>query len=275
LNITNRRENMNIIVREIRSKLRTFIIWIGIITLFILMYIPFTNQFLEESETMVKFLEKVPKFLLKAFSIDVELFSMPEGIFGSEGMSFIYILVGVFASMMAGGIFAKEFEEKTIEYILVKPISRKYLFRQKVLALLIFVLFLSLIFTIGTLAFFKIFVTVGYSQKVLFGFGLYVLTIQIFFSSIAVLLSVIFQRSSLTTSISLGILIFMYFGNALASTIEKIRWLEKICVFHYLPLTDTIVKRQIFGMNALMIIVVSMGILFVSQKIFEREDILI
>jgi len=40
---------MNIIVREIRSKLRTFIIWIGIITLFILMYIPFTNQFLEES----------------------------------------------------------------------------------------------------------------------------------------------------------------------------------------------------------------------------------
>ena len=266
---------MNIIVREIRSKLRTFIIWIGIITLFILMYIPFTNQFLEESETMVKFLEKVPKFLLKAFSIDVELFSMPEGIFGSEGMSFIYILVGVFVSMMAGGIFAKEFEEKTIEYILVKPISRKYLFRQKVLALLIFVLFLSLIFTIGTLAFFKIFVTVGYSQKVLFGFGLYVLTIQIFFSSIAVLLSVIFQRSSLTTSISLGILIFMYFGNALASTIEKIRWLEKICVFHYLPLTDTIVKRQIFGMNALMIIVVSMGILFVSQKIFEREDILI
>lgn len=275
MNITNRRENMNIIVREIRSKLRTFIIWIGIITLFILMYIPFTNQFLEESETMVKFLEKVPKFLLKAFSIDVELFSMPEGIFGSEGMSFIYILVGVFASMMAGGIFAKEFEEKTIEYILVKPVSRKYLFRQKVLALLIFVLFLSLIFTIGTLAFFKIFVTVGYSQKVLLGFGLYVLTIQIFFSSIAVLLSVIFQRSSLTTSISLGILIFMYFGNALASTIEKIRWLEKICVFHYLPLTDTIVKRQIFGMNALMIIVVSLGILLVSQKIFEREDILI
>jgi len=67
----------------------------------------------------------------------------------------------------------------------------------------------------------------------------------------------------------------MYFGNALASTIEKIKWLEKICAFHYLPLTDTIVKRQIFGMNALMIIVVSMGILFVSQKIFEREDILI
>ena len=67
----------------------------------------------------------------------------------------------------------------------------------------------------------------------------------------------------------------MYFGNALASTIEKIRWLGKICVFHYLPLTDTIVKRQIFGMNALMIVMVSLGILFVSQKIFEKEDILI
>lgn len=266
---------MNVFFWEIKAKLRSFMLWTVIIISFILMYVPFTNQLMEESETMVKFLEKMPKFLLKAFSMDVELFSRPEGIFGSEGMSFMYILTGIFASMMAGGIFAKEFEEKTIEYILVKPISRKHLFGQKVLALLTFIVLLSIAFTVGTLVFFRIFVVTGYSQKVLLGFGLYTFAIQMFFGSIAVLLSVVFQRSSLTTSLSLGILIFMYFGNALFSMIEKLKWLEKICVFHYLPLVDTIVERRVFIINVFTIIVVSLGILLLSQRIFEKEDILV
>ncbi len=68
----------------------------------------------------------------------------------------------------------------------------------------------------------------------------------------------------------------MYFGNALASTIKEMKWLEKICVFHYLPLVDTVVERRVFVVNALGIIAVSLGILLVvSQKIFERRDILV
>ncbi len=161
---------MNIVGREIRSKLKTFIIWIWNNN-------PIHTHVYTFHESIFGRVRKYGEVLGKSIKIPTQsvqhrcgsLFNAGRNLW-IRGYDFIYILTGIFASVMAGGIFAKEFEKKTIEFLLVKPISRKQVFRQKALALLIFVHSLSGIFTVGTLVFFDIFVTAGYSQK--FSLGL-------------------------------------------------------------------------------------------------------
>ena len=267
---------MTVLKKDFRGRFKSFFIWMVIISLFGFLYIPFTDKILKESEPMLKMLESIPKFVLNMFNMDIAMFSKPEGIFGSEGMSFVYILTGIFAAMMAGALFSKEFEEKTIEYLLVKPISRKRIFLEKSLTLTLFVTLLSGIFTITTLLLFKAFVHAApYNEKILLGFGLYVLSIQMFFAAVSTLVSIVTQKSSLTTSLTLGILIFMYFGNSLASVVKKLEWMGKISVFHYLPLIDTIVKEKIFVSNALIIIFVALLIFYGALEVFKRKDVLI
>ncbi|ACR79190.1 ABC transporter permease subunit [Kosmotoga olearia] len=267
---------MNVFKKDFRGRFRSFFIWTIIISLFGFLYIPFTDKLLEESEPMLKMLENIPKVLLNMFNMDVAMFSKPEGIFGSEGMSFVYILTGVFAAMMAGALFSREFEEKTIEYLLVKPISRRRIFLEKSFTLITFVILLSGLFTITTVLLFRTLVhTAPYNEHILFGFGLYVLSIQLFFAAVSTLVSLATQKSSLTTSLTLGILIFMYFGNSLSSVNKNLAWMGKISVFHYLPLIDTVVKEKIFVSNALVIILVALLIFYGALEFFKRKDVLI
>ncbi|OAA29149.1 hypothetical protein AT15_03935 [Kosmotoga arenicorallina S304] len=263
----------NIYRKEFKWNLRSFIIWTTIFVAFALMYIPLTDQILQQSEAMLKFIEKMPKLLLQIFSFEPELLTKPEGLFGSEGMSFVYILSAVFSSMLAGSMFSKEFEQKTIEYLLVKPCSRLTVFLSKLSVMFSFILILAGTFTFFEIRLFDAFVTQEYSVRILYAFGLYALTVQVFFAALATMISVIVQKSSLNTSISIGLIIFMYFGDSLGRSFENLEWMSIISIFRYIPLIDTIKNNQIMLGNSLIIILISGVFLLAGGLIFSRTDI--
>ncbi|AKI97368.1 ABC transporter permease subunit [Kosmotoga pacifica] len=263
----------NIYRKEFKWNLRTFIIWTAIFIAFTFMYIPITDQMLQQSDAMLKFIEKMPKLLLQMFSFDPELLTRPEGLFGSEGMSFVYILSAIFASMFAGSLFSKEFEQKTIEYLLVKPGSRLTVFFSKVAVMFTFILLLVGAFTISETRLFELFVHMEYNVKVLYAFGLYALTVQVFFASLATLISVSTQKSSLNTSITIGLTIFMYFGDSLGRSFENLKWMSIISIFRYIPLIDTIKNNQMMLGNAFIIMLISMIFLFTGAWVFSKTDI--
>ena len=263
----------NIYRKEFKWNLRSFIIWTSIFVAFSFMYIPLTDQLIQQSGAMLKFIEKMPKLLLQMFSFEPELLTRPEGLFGSEGMSFVYILSAVFASILAGSMFSKEFEQKTIEYLLVKPGSRLTVFLSKLSVMFSFIILLTGIFTLFEVKLFDVFVHQEYSTKILYAFGLYALTVQVFFAAVATLVSVIVQKSSLNTSISIGLIIFMYFGDSLGRSFENLEWMSIISIFRYIPLIDTIKNNQIMLGNALTIMLISAIFLFAGAWVFKKTDI--
>ncbi|BBE30150.1 hypothetical protein OSSY52_02910 [Tepiditoga spiralis] len=266
---------MNLFKKDFKYNFRSLLIWSIIIFSFSLLYIPFTEKILSDSGQMVKMLNKLPKIFLKSFNIDTESFSTPEGFFGSEGMSFIFILTGLFSATLSGSLFAKEFENKTIEYLLIKPFSRVKIFIQKYLVLISNIIILNLIFNFSTLYLFSVFVSSEYDKNILLGFGLYVFTVELFFGALGVLFSILFQKSNLTTTLSLGILFIMYFGETTVSEIKSIEPLAKLSIFHYMPLIETVKNHKIYLNNSIVIILISFIIMYISLKIFEKKNILI
>jgi len=266
---------MNVFRREFSFQLRYTLIWTIVLLLWALMFIPVTGQIMEEMDTIIQFFDKFPKALLRTFNMDAEMFSKPEGVFGSEGMSFAYILGGIFASLLAGRVFAREYEEKTIEYLLVKPLSRRSLFVQKALCMVLFLLFSGVLFGGSIQLLFRAFIGPKYtfSATVLLGFALYEIVVMLFFGAISALVSVIAQSTTLNTAISMALVIFMYFGSTLVDLNPALGWMRYASIFPYIPLIDTVKNEQVFWANSLWIAALSGVILLVALRVFEKKEI--
>ncbi|MFP4461495.1 MAG: ABC transporter permease subunit [Thermotogota bacterium] len=264
---------LNIFRNEARNNLWFFLIWCAVFIGFIFMYLPMTNLILDQMDELMKFVEKMPEFLLKMFSFEPEVFNKPEGIFGSEGMSFVYILSAVFAANLAGAVFSKEFEQKTIEFLLVKPVSRSTVFFEKAFLMMTLIVLLSVLFTLFEFLGFNWFIRKEYSEKILLSFGIYTFSVLTFFSGLSTLISCITKKSNLNISISIGIIIFMYFGDTLGRSFESVSWLAKMSIFNYIPLADTIIHEKMYLTNAIIISLIGLLFFAAGYFVFRKSDI--
>ena len=264
---------MNLFLKEFRWNLKSLLIWIIIFVAFALMYIPITDHLIAQADDMIQFMERLPEVLLQMFHLDTEIMTRPEGIFGGEGMSFVYILSAIFAAMMANSLFAKEFENKTIEYLLVKPVSRTAVYISKLAVILACSGILISAFTFSIIGLFSVFIDVTYNVRLLYGFGLYALAVQLFFAGISSVIAILSQKSAVTISLSIGLVIFMYFGDTLSSIFDQIRWLGRLTVFNYIPLVETIKNDNVMVGNALLIMLSSVVFFAIALWAFRRIDV--
>ncbi|KAF2955385.1 MULTISPECIES: ABC transporter permease subunit [Marinitoga] len=264
---------MNLIKKEFKFNFKNLFIWIIVITLFNLMFISLSDIISEENSAFMNLLKRMPKTFLDAFNMDPETLLRPEGMLGTEGMTFMFIFFGLYASMLASKLFAGEYDNKTIEYLLIKPYSRNKIFSHKVSIILINTIILFLVFLGTEFWFFNQFVERDFSNNVLFAFALYLLVIEFFFAAIATLISTLIKTRKLTNSISLGLLFFMYFGYTVTEGVQNTELLRKLSVFYYIPVRDTLKNETVYLLNSFIIIIIAFIVFFVSQKIFEKQDI--
>jgi hypothetical protein len=69
--------------------------------------------------------------MLKAFNMDISSMDSAYGWLKTEGFVFVYLIVGVYASIMGSNILLKEESEKTIEYLNSLPVKRRDILKSK------------------------------------------------------------------------------------------------------------------------------------------------
>lgn len=257
---------------EIKSNTRLFLIWAFVLFLFSYMIAPFIDTVMSESEEMLNFIKTLPKFMLKIFNISENTIT-PEGFFGMKIMMMAQIFSAVFAIIIASNLFAQEYENKTIEYILVKPISRTKLYWNKIIVLVIFYTLFFAIFCASVLFLFKIYVHYEYNSYILFGFSLYLYVIEIFFGFLTVLLSTTFQKSMLSISISLGTFILMYIIDLLGTAVDKFSSFRYFSIFKYNSIAETLNNNTVQIKESIIIILIGFILSFIGAIIFKKKDI--
>ncbi|APT76202.1 hypothetical protein XO10_06680 [Marinitoga sp. 1135] len=265
---------MGLIKKEFKDTFKGLIIWNIIFILFSGLYIPFTDKMTEKSDVISRFFNSIPRTFLKAFNIsDMEMFLKPEGFFGSEGMAIVFIFAAVYSIMLVSKSFAGEFDNGTIEYLLIKPYSRIKIFFSKLLVMFFNITVIAAIFTVTIVWMFKFFVASNYNVEILYGFGFYTYVVEIFFISFTLFLSFTIKKGSLVNSIAMGILFLMYFGYTLLEDIKGLSFLSYISVFKYIPLVATVKNNTVYYQNGIFIILLSIVLLIVSALWFNKEDI--
>ncbi|SHH91869.1 ABC-2 type transport system permease protein [Sporobacter termitidis DSM 10068] len=125
---------MNIYSYEIKSQLRTYIIWsVSILVVFLIFMSGLYHVFMDSRADVEKAYSGFPPAFSAAFGIVIEQIFTYGGFF-----QFIYTYIAIIGAIMAAAVaisaFSREKRSKCVDFLLTKPVGRGAIFTAKLLA---------------------------------------------------------------------------------------------------------------------------------------------
>lgn len=264
--------NKNLFTKELKRNRKNLLIWTGIViglTLMVLAIFPFMAEMGGE---MVSLMESMPPELSKAMGMDAETWSNVLGFYSTYYGIYIIVLVSIFTTSTGALIISKEEKDRTAEFLLTRPISRKEIFFSKIMSLLTLCLIIFFVQTIAAAVGISMVAVDEVNWAVFTKMHLSGLVLMLFFTTIGVLLSMFLQPKKNFMGIVVGLTFGTYFLNAVAKSTEATAWIGYLSPFNYLEITiDPNHNFQI--LNAIIMLAIGFGMLFLSYKVYAKKDI--
>jgi ABC-2 type transport system permease protein len=266
---------MMVFKREWKRAQKALWIWtlaLGGMTFLIMSVYP---QFAENKEQLQELMKLYPEAMLKAFNIDQLGFDSALGFYAIEGYLFVTLFGSIYAAMLAGGMLVKEESDRTIEFLLSKPISRVQVVVQKAAAVaLVLVVFNTVLSAINYLGF----QVAGDDHIDMVTFTLISLApllLHLTFAALAFGLSAFFRKQRLVTSISLAIVLFSYFVSIVASISDQLSKLKWISPFEYVNSAYIIEQASIKPVYLIIMILIMVISLTAAIMKYMKKDLVI
>lgn len=259
--------------RELKRNLKSLVIWSIVLGGLILLMLSMFPQFAEQQQDMEKLLEAYPDSIKKAFGMDELSLGTLIGFYGIEIHMMTTLLGSIYAAILASSIVAKEENEKTIEFLLSKPVTRTQIVTEKLLAVVVNVLLLNGVSTIASFIGFQFTKDADIPEKTFALLIIGTILLHLTFASISFMLSSMMKKTRNILSISLGIVLIAYFINIVAGISEDLEVLKYVSPFKYVDAANIVNDSAIEPLYIfIMCGVICMSIL-VSYVVYRKKDI--
>ncbi len=263
---------MKVFQREFHRNLKALMIWTLILSALMVLTIGMFPEVAKQQESIEKILKGMPEGFRKAFDMDKINMSDALGYYATKGYIIITLFGSIYAVMLSGNILSKEHQEKTIEFLLSKPISRSEIITQKFLSVCINLFLFNLIITFTNYISFST-IDAKINLKLFTWMSLAPLILHLLFSAVAFLLSSLMKKSKSVVSISLGLIFVMYFLDIVSSIAAPYENIKYVTPFEYVNPANIIVHKGL-DMRYMSIM---LGIIFISifatYFIYQKRDI--
>lgn len=261
---------MNIFLHELKAYRKSIIIWACSMAAVAVMYIFIFSGISSDIESFKNLLNSLPEVVKKLLSIYVDSISTLEGFYS---FVFVYIvLCGAIQAMNLGvSIVSKEVRDKTADFLLTKPVSRKKILTYKLLAAITSLVITNIIYLLITVPM-TLTVKSEFSMKIFLMISATLFFVQLMFMALGVIVSVIAGKIKSVISISLSTVFGFFIISMLGSVIGD-KAVRYISPFKYFDLTY-IVKNAAYETSFIII-----GIIFIiiaiaaSYLVYVKKDI--
>lgn len=258
---------------EFNRNFKSLILWsvivAGTAALMLMLFPAFEDAF----SNIEEFLSMYPPEFLEIFGmgeggLDMSTFY---GWFGVEGYLFVNLIGGSFAAILGGSILSKEEDDKTIEFLLSKPISRTQIVFGKIIVIILNLLILNSLVALVLMVAFVIYGDVNMTIWFLYSYAPFVL--QMIFASISFLISVFVTKSRRVLSIALGLVIGMYVIDLISKLTDEFEYLKYISPYEFVNAVSIVNDQMIKPLY----LVISLGIIAISLLLswyfYKKKDI--
>ena len=222
---------MNIFVRELKSNLRSLIIWGLIMILFIWIGTSKFAGYVENPEILA-ILDGLPPAMLAAFNMDAFNLTTPTGFFGAM-FSYFVLMVSISAAMWGSDIISKEERDRTVEFSLTLPVTRGKVVTAKLLAAFVNCVALLLITAAASLFSMSPYELDSEFYTFLWLSMLALFIVQMIFLAVGLLLGCAMKQYKRAGAVAVSLLLGTYFISVISELSEPLRFLKYVSPFTY------------------------------------------
>lgn len=264
---------MNIFLRELKTSVKSLLIWSAVLTLLIFIAVAKFAAFAGDPSSAA-ILDALPPGMLDA--LNMRSFNLTT-LTGFYGIMFVYfgLMAAIAAAMWGSDSISKEERDKTVEFSLVLPVSRSKVITAKVLAALVdCIVFVLITWAVSLLA------VRSYAPDQAFRNFLMLEMVSMFFIeliflAVGLLLGCAMKRYKLSGSTAIGIILVTYFISIITSMQKNLDFLKYFTPFKYYDAQDLYRTGQL----NLTSLIISAGIILVcvaaAYWIYNRRDLYI
>jgi len=266
--------NMNLFSKEMRRNAFSLMLWMIVITLLVAVTMSVYRTFVENQSKILGMMSLVPKGVLqfKGVSNFNDLLSVM-GFYAANNVIYMMVLGSIFAIVLASNILLKEEYEKTAEYLLTRPLTRREIFLSKLAVLSLHVFLLNLVTSLAGFICMELVKNGPFSIKAFLILSLYTLLLNILFGAIGLFLSTLVKRPKPITTFSIGLVLVFYFVFTLSKITEGADKIGYLSPFKYVRMDVINPAYDLDLWHLLYFTGISLLLLGLSYRIYAWKDI--
>jgi len=263
---------MNIYRKELKSHRKSLILWsIGII----LMVVSGMGKY-EAYSTQGGYINElvgdIPQSLRAVLGFsDVDLSTLT----GYYSILFLYLLLmaTIHAAILGASIIAKEENDKTAEFLFVKPVSRNTVITAKLLAAFTNIVIFNLVTTLSLLFILGKYSTGEDVNGAIIGTMTGMFLLQVLFMVIGSALASCKKKPKTASSQAAGILLFSYILSVIIDVNENIEGLKYLTPFKYFEAKNVIFGNGLETIYIILSIGLIIGFIIITYAFFQKRDL--
>lgn len=260
---------MTLVKHELRQGKTSFLIWTASIGFLLVICIFLFPEMKGQMDNVNDMFASMGSFTA-AFGMDRLNFGTLAGFYAVECGNVLGLGGAFYAALCAVGILSKEEKDKTAEFLLTHPISRKRIVTEKLIAVLIRITAMNLLiyaFAVGSIA--AIGETIPWKEISLLHLAYYLLQLEL--AGICFGISAFLRKGS--AGVGLGIATMMYFLNLIANIAEVAEFLKYITPFGYCEGADIVSSGSLDSVRVVIGAVMGIGGIVIAYLKFTRKNI--
>ena len=236
---------MLIFIRELKRNRKSFIIWTASLVLFDILMMSFFQSIADNTKMYDEMVKGFPKGMIEAFGLDKISMSTILGFFGTECYIFITLFGSIYAMLLGASILSKEEGEKTIEFLLAKPVTRSTIVTAKMANAFFYITLFNIIFAFVNFLMFETVKIEEYSKKAFLLLSIGPLLLHLTFVAIGLRYFCLHHKGKVSLSVFNWFVLVMYFISIMSSISEKLTNLKYFTPFKYVDTPDIITNERI------------------------------
>lgn len=265
--------NRNLYSKELKRNRKNLIIWSAIVMGFTILVMSIFPYMKNMGDEMAILMRKMPEGMSKAMGIDEQTFNSILGMYNTYYGVYIIVFLSIYTSSTGATIISKEEKNKTAEFLLTKPISRKNIFGTKLSVLFTLTFIAYIVQSVTAIIFVTAFGGDDVKWSVFITMHTHGLILILFFTCIGLFLSMLIKPKTNFMGMTVGFVFGSYFLNTIARATDTVSWIGYISPFHYLDFSVSDPHYSINFPVVGIILFVSTLLLIGSYRIYERKDI--
>lgn len=267
---------LNLYYHELKRNWRSLMIWTVSIIILVALIMSMFPAIAEDREGLTQMIKTLmPEQLLEAFGLMHVDITAILGFYTMDPYISVVLMGSIYAFLLAAGLLTKEESDKTIEFLLCKPITRQEIISAKLLAFLSNILVFNLLISLAVVILFEIFAIGDYNVTTLILLLIGPFLASVTFASIGFLLAAGLRKNKAIMPLGLGLIIGTFFLNKISNVSERLEFLQYISPFEYVDPTDIYLSGAFNNTYLVIMALIVFVSIFASYVLYGKKDMLV